>query len=274
MNRRRPNPGFEFRIKPKSKPKPKSSKPKSPKPKSPILKAPNGPEMCVKLADETNCKKPYCQVFNCKSGKKIEEYTDYIKTILPQCEENKQLYCEKDTLGSKVFCGCKNIRAIDKKCQDGYEIYTEHGGMCSNYIRTGQVCPQMAVMNYYCRLKTNEPTCIEQASDDINCVNPECKMFKCKIGANFDNYRELISCDYDTQELICASKPGNSEKVYCKCIPNKARMTDFNNGIIKPSCRPEWEMYETLLPDGDCTFEVFPSSECTPKMYKLCRKNV
>ena len=270
MNRRRLSPGFRFRIKPKSpKSKPKSPKPK---PKSPILKAPNGPEMCVKLSDETNCKKPYCQVFNCKSGKKIEEYTDYIKTILPQCKTDTQLYCE--SFDNKVYCGCKKIQAIDKKCPDGYEMYTVKGGMCDNNIRSGQMCPMMAVTNYYCRLKTDEPTCIEQVSDDINCVNPECKMFKCKIGANFDNYRELISCDYNTQELICESKPGNSEKVYCKCIPYRARMTDFNNGIIKPSCQPDWEMYETLLPDGDCSFEVFPSNKCKPKMYNLCRKNV
>lgn len=80
----------------------------------------------------------------------------------------------------------------------------------------------------------------------------------------------IISCDENTEELICHSK---KDKIYCKCILNKARMTDFGDGKpSKPSCQPGWKMYDSLLLDGDCSFEVFPTSECTPKMYKLCKK--
>ena len=267
--------------------KPKSPKPKSFKPKSPILrrtplvsngikykdrlKAPSGPEMCVKLLDESNCKKPNCNVFNCKSGFNLVDYTSYIKPLIP-CEANNQLYCEMD--GYKVYCGCRPIKAIDKKCPDGYEMYSVRGGACDSDIRPGRMCPAILVTNNYCRKKTDGPTCEEQTPEDDNCVNPNCKMFKCKIGANYDNYRELISCDYNSEELVCQSKPGNSDKVYCKCIPNKARMTDFNDGRHEYACRDGWQMYDSLLLDGDCSFKVFPSGECTPQMYKLCRKNV
>lgn len=228
--------------------------------------------MCVKLTDESNCKKPNCNVFNCKSGLNLVDYTNYIKSLIPQCEANNQLYCEMD--GSKVYCGCRQIKAIDKKCPDGYEMYSVSRRACDGSIRTGRMCPAMLVQYNYCRKKTDEPMCIEQESEDINCVNPNCKMFKCKIGANYDNYKTMLQCDENTEELLCQSKPDNSDKVYCKCIPNKARMTDFSDGRHEYACRDGWKMYDSLLLDGDCSFKVFPTSDCTPQMYKLCRKNV
>lgn len=237
--------------------------------KTPVkkLKAPNDSNICIQLSEEMNCKKPYCQVFNCKDGYNLDDYTNYIKTVVP-CKKDTQLYCEMDNNSSKVYCKCSNIKAIDKKCRDGYEMYTVRGG-CER-IRTNQVCPAILVTHYYCRKKTDEPICVEQQSEDDNCVSPYCKMMKCKIGSSHKDYKQIISCDENTEELICHSK---KDKIYCKCILNKARMTDFGDGKpSKPSCQPGWKMYDSLLLDGDCSFEVFPTSECTPKMYKLCKK--
>jgi|CXWK01.1.fsa_nt_gi hypothetical protein len=272
------------RFKPKSpkapKPKPKSPKAPKPKPKSPILrrtplvsngikykdrlKAPSGPEMCIQLPDETGvCEKPECQVFNCKSGRKIEEYTSYIKNLMP-CDENYQLLsCE--SFNNKIYCGCKNIRAVDKKCPDGYEMYRQGSGATS--IRRNAMKPMHAIPNYYCRVKLDGPACIEQLPEDSSCINPNCKMFNCRSGSDEIELPKLMQCD-ENLELRCMKK---NDKFYCKCIPIKAWNVELG---YEGQCKNGMEVYDSLLLDGNCSFEVFPSSECVPKMYTLCRKNV
>lgn len=241
---------------------------KTPVKKTPAkkLKAPTGPNMCVQLPEETGvCIKPGCQVFNCKSGGKIEEYTSYIKNLMP-CDENYQmLNCE--SFDNKIYCACKNIHAIDKKCPNGYEMYIQGKGATA--IRQNAMRPMHAKPNYYCRVKTDEPACIEQPPEDINCVNPDCKMFNCKSGSDEIEIPKLMQCDGNL-ELRCVNK---NDKFYCKCIPIKAWNTWIPGN--KGNCKHDgMEIYKTLLLDGDCSFEVFPSSECVPKIYTLCRKKV
>ena len=274
MNRRRPSPSF--RPKPSSPPKRKTPKRtpkrKTPKPKSSRLKAPSGPEICVQLPDESNCEKPYCNVFNCKSGFNLVDYTSYIKPLIP-CEANNQLYCEMD--GSKVYCGCRKIKAIDKKCSDGYEMYSVDERACGSDIRTGRRCPAMKVTNNYCREKNlnsklqtprlkapDESEICVQLPEESNCKKPYCNVFNCNNGFNLVDYtnyiKPLVPCE-ENKQLYCEM---NGTKVYCNCQNIRA---------IDKKCPDGYEFYTKR---GDCN--RIRSNQVCPAMlvtHELCRKS-